>query len=367
MRYLVITNNSGGLYRFRKELLQRLRQDGHEVHVITPFDEFVDELRDIGLCMIQQELNRRGKNPLQEIQLMWQYRRLIKQVKPDMIITYTIKPGIYGGLLARWLRIPYAVNITGLGTAFQKKGILRTFIIRLWKMALRSAGGVFFENQENARVFLDFGIVPKDRIHVLHGAGVNLEDFPMQQYPIEDGQIRFLFIGRVMGEKGVDELFCSMEQLHEKYPNIMLDVVGWCEEDYETRLQELQEKGLVTFHGFQRDVKPFIRKAHVFVLPSYHEGMANTLLEAATMGRPLITSNIHGCMEAVQDGETGYLCKVQDVQSLMEQMERFINLPYEEKWQMGKKSHVYVAQHFDKRKVVQETVEVLYNIGNGCC
>ena len=135
----------------------------------------------------------------------------------------------------------------------------------------------------------------------------------MQQYPIEDGQIRFLFIGRVMREKGVDELFCSMEQLHEKYPNIMLDVVGWCEEDYETRLQELQEKGLVTFHGFQRDVKPFIRKAHVFVLPSYHEGMAN-----------------------------------------------------EEKWQMGKKSHVYVAQHFDKRKVVQETVEVLYNIGNGC-
>ena len=365
MRYLVITNNSGGLYRFRKELLQRLRQDGHEVHVITPFDEFVDELRDIGLCMIQQELNRRGKNPLQEIQLMWQYRRLIKQVKPDMIITYTIKPGIYGGLLAWWLRIPYAVNITGLGTAFQKKGILRTFIIRLWIMALRSAGGVFFENQENAQVFLDFGIVPKDRIHVLHGAGVNLEDFPMQQYPIEDGQIRFLFIGRVMREKGVDELFCSMEQLHEKYPNIMLDVVGWCEEDYETRLQELQEKGLVTFHGFQRDVKPFIRKAHVVVLPSYHEGMANTLLEAAAMGRPLITSNIHGCMEAVQDGETGYLCKVQDVQSLMEQMERFINLPYEEKWQMGKKSHVYVAQHFDKRKVVQETVEVLYNIGNG--
>ena len=159
----------------------------------------------------------------------------------------------------------------------------------------------------------------------------------------------------------MDELFSAMEQLHQKYPDIVLDVVGWCEEDYEARLEQLQMNGLVRYHGFQRDVKPYIRQAHAFVLPSYHEGMANTLLESAAMGRPLITSNIHGCMEAVRDGETGFLCEVQNVQSLVEQMERFLNLPYEQKRRMGLAAHDLVAEQFDKKKVVQETVEVLYS------
>lgn len=361
MIYLIIANNSGGLYRFRKELMQRLLHDGHEVYAVTPFDEYVDELQADGIHLIEQTMNRRGKNPLQELQLLRDYRRIIKQVLPDMIITYTIKPGIYGGLLARWMKIPYVVNITGLGTAFQKKGMLRTLIVRLWRMALRSAKCVFFENQENAQVFENHGIVAKDKIYVLHGAGVNLDDFPLEAYPTETDVNRFLFIGRVMREKGIDELLCAMEQLHSQYQNITLDVVGWCEEDYEGKLAELQSQGIIHFHGFQKDVKPYIRQAHAFVLPSYHEGMANTLLEAAAMGRPLITSRIHGCMEAVRDGETGFLCEVKNVQSLVQQMENFINLSYEQKQQMGQFSHEFVAEHFDKKKVVQETVEILYS------
>lgn len=361
MKYLILANNSGGLYRFRKELMARLISDGHEVYAVTPFDEYIGELRDMGIHLMEQNMNRRGKNPLQELRLLWDYRSVMRQIKPDMIVTYTIKPGIYGGLLARWMRIPYAVNITGLGTAFQNQGMLRTMIVKMWKMALHSAGCVFFENQENAQVFLDFGIVRKDKVHVLHGAGVNLEDFPLVEYPIEGETTHFLFVGRVMREKGVDELFSAMEQLHQKHPSIVLDVVGWCEENYESELEELQKRGLVNFHGFQRDVKPYIRQAHVFVLPSYHEGMANTLLESAAMGRPLITSNIHGCMEAVRDGETGFLCEVRDVQSLERQMERFLNLPYEQKRRMGLAAHDLVAEQFDKKKVVQETVEILYD------
>lgn len=176
--------------------------------------------------------------------------------------------------------------------------------------------------------------------------------------------IRFLFVGRVMREKGIDELLRAMEQLHLKYPNIMLDIVGWCEEDYEARLEELQKLGFVEFHGFQRDVKPYIRQAYAFVLPSYHEGMANTLLESAAMGRPLITSNIHGCLEAVEDGKTGFLCEARNTQSLVQQIERFIELPYKQKRQMGLASHDFVAERFDKKKVVQETVEILYGDGS---
>ena len=211
MRYLILANNSGGLYRFRKELMERLLKDGHEVYAVTPFDDFVEEMLGIGVKLIEQNMNRRGENPFQELQLLRDYRNIIERVAPDRIITYTIKPGIYGGLLARWLRIPYAVNITGLGTAFQKRGVLRTMIVQLWRLALHSATCVFFENQENAQVFLDLGIASKDKVHVLHGAGVNLEDFPFEEYPVQEEQLRFLFIGRVMREKGIDELLCAME------------------------------------------------------------------------------------------------------------------------------------------------------------
>ena len=362
MKYLVLANNSGGLYRFRKELMEHLIEDGHIVYAVTPFYTSVDELKLLGINLIEAEMNRRGTNPLQELSLLNSYRRIIKKIHPDMIITYKIKPGIYGGLLARKAKIPYAVNITGLGTAFQKPGILRKMIVKLWRSALKSAGCVFFENQENAQVFLDLHIIEKDKVHVLHGAGVNLEDFPFAEYPVLKEPLRFLFIGRVMKEKGIEELLASMQQIYRKNQNVVLDVVGWCEEDYEQRLFDLQEQGIVKFHGFQTDVKPFIEGAHVFILPSYHEGMANTLLEAAAMGRPLITCNIHGCMEPVQDGKTGFLCEVKSAKSLQKQMEKFIQLPYEEKKKMGKLSHELVAGVFDKKKVVQETVDVLYHI-----
>lgn len=359
MKYLILANNSGGLYRFRKELMERLLRDGHDIYAVTPFDAYVDELRGMGVELIEQKMNRRGKNPIQELRLLRDYKSIIKRVSPDMIITYTIKPGIYGGLMARRLKIPYVANITGLGTAFQSNGWLHKLIIWLWKTALRSARCVFFENRENAQTFVDLGIVTEEKVHVLHGAGVNLDDFPLEEYPVSEKPIRFLFIGRVMREKGIDELLAAMKQLCEKGENVILDVVGWCEEDYESRLKELQSRGILQFHGFQADVKPYIRQAHAFVLPSYHEGMANTLLESAAMGRPLITSNIHGCMEAVIDGETGFLCEVRNAQSLAQQMERFINLSYDRKRQMGLASHDFVAEHFDKRKVVQETVEIL--------
>lgn len=364
MKYLILANNSGGLYRFRKELMKRLIEDGHIIYVVTPFDDFIEELMAIGVHLIKLGMNRRGINPLQELFLLNSYRKIIKKICPDMIITYTIKPGIYGGLLAAKARIPYVVNITGLGTSFQNKGLFRTIIVKLWSVALRAASVVFFENEENAQVFIDLKIIDKLKIHVLPGAGVNLQDFQLSEYPVSDNQMHFLFIGRVMKEKGINELLSAMQQVYLKYPNIVLDVVGWCEEDYEIKLKKLQNVGLVQFHGFQKDVKPFIRMAHAFVLPSYHEGMANTLLEAAAMGRPLITSNIHGCMEAVQNRKTGFLCEVKNVESLVEQIEDFINLSYIEKKKMGILAHDYVAEQFDKKIVVQETVDVLYKVSN---
>jgi galacturonosyltransferase len=359
---MILTNNSGGLYRFRKELIGQLIRDGHEVYVMTPFDSYLEELQALGVHLIEQEMNRRGTNPLQELSLLVSYRRAIRSIHPDYIITYTIKPGIYGGLLAQNMHIPYAVNITGLGTAFQRQGLFQTLISWLWRRALRSAQCVFFENQENAQIFTEHKIIPAKRVHVLHGAGVNLTDFPFAEYPEGDGQIRFLFIGRVMREKGMDELLYAIERLHQQYANVTLDVLGMFEENYEGKLNELQQQGVIQYHGHQNDVQAFLQRAHAFVLPSYHEGMANTLLEAGAMGRPLITSNIHGCKEAVIDGETGFLCEAQNAASLLRQMERFMTLSYEEKRQMGQRSHMHIKENFNKSDVVRETVKWLYQI-----
>ena len=358
MRILVLANFDVGLYNFRKELLQRLIDDGHEVYISLPYGDKVELLKKMGCKFIDTPLDRRGINPLTDIKLICEYAKIVKQVKPDKVITYTIKPNIYGGLVCRMKGIPQYANVTGLGTAFQGEGLLTKLVTRMYKSAFKKVKVVFFENEDNRDVIVEKGIAPKERTHCLHGAGVNLDEYAFCEYP-EDAAVRFLFIGRVMKEKGVDELFEAARRLKKGNIKAVIDIVGPFEDDYKDIVDELAKQGIIHYHGYQSDVKPFIRKSHCFVLPSYHEGMANTLLECGAMGRPLITSNIHGCLEAVDDGRAGYLCNVKDADDLYEKMKRFIELPYEQKEEMGRLSHEYVAVRFDKRKVVEETVEVI--------
>ncbi|MBQ6906864.1 MAG: glycosyltransferase, partial [Clostridia bacterium] len=255
-------------------------------------------------------------------------------------------------------KIPYCVNITGLGTAFQNDGMTKKTIILLYKKALKRVKTVFFENPENRDIFLNNGIITKDKTHVLNGAGVNIKEYPFKPYP-KNTETRFLFIGRVMKEKGIDEFLTVAKRIKQENENTFFDILGVMEDNYRDVIASYEAEGIVKYHGLQEDVRPFIEKSHCFVLPSYHEGMANTLLECGAMGRPLITSNIHGCLEAVMDGETGYLCKVKDADDLYEKMKKFIGLPYEKKEEMGRLSHEYIAKVFDKRKVVEETISVI--------
>lgn len=284
------------------------------------------------------------------------YGKLIKKVRPDIVITYTIKPNIYGGIMCRFFRVPYAVNITGLGTAFQSKGMVKKIVTILYKIALKKAKVVFFENVENRQTMLDLHIVKKEKTCVLNGAGVNLKEYPFCEYPPE-GETSFLFIGRVMKEKGVDELLETAEKIKAEYEDVHFDIVGPMEDNYKERIDELVANGIIKYHGYQEDVKPFIERCHCFVLPSYHEGMANTLLEAAAMGRPLITSRIHGCMEAVEEGKNGYLVEVKDVESLCEHIRKFYLFSYDKRRKMGVTSRKYIEKKFDKANVVKKTIE----------
>lgn len=358
MRILVLANFDLGLYNFRKELLQKLMDMGNEVYISLPYGEKVESLKEMGCKFLDTEVDRRGINPVTDSKLIRAYFKIIKKVKPDKVITYTIKPNIYGGIACRIKNIPLYANITGLGTAFQGEGFITKLVTAMYKVAFKNVKTVFFENEENRDIIVNKGIVVKEKTHCLHGAGVNLEEYSLAEYP-QDGTIHFLFIGRVMKEKGIDELFEAAKRFHSEAANVVFDIVGPFEDHYETTVMQLDSQGIIKYHGYQNNVKPFIEDAHCFVLPSYHEGMANTLLECGAMGRPLITSNIHGCLEAVDDGRTGYLCNVKDADDLYVKMKQFIELSYEKKQEMGKLSHELVADRFDKEKVVSETIMAL--------
>lgn len=357
MKILVAGNEPGGMYRFRIDLIRTLLKD-NSVTVLVPDGEFVQEMQQEGCGFRDTPMERRGMNPKEDLKLLRLYRDILKDENPDYVITYTIKPNIYCGLVCRHMKIPYAANITGLGTTFQNDNAIKRLVTRLYKAALKDVKVAFFENIGNRDIFVREQIVPEVKTCVLNGAGVNTQHYVYTPYPAGSGT-RFLFIGRIMAEKGFDELITAMRKLNADGFDVCLDVVGFCEEAYEEKLKQCQEEGWMDFHGRQQDVRPFIINAHCYVLPSWHEGMANTNLECASMGRPVITTNIHGCMEAVEDGVTGLLCEKQNVDDLYAKMKVFLSLSYEERRTMGLAGRKRMEELFDKKRVVQATIDSL--------
>lgn len=357
-RILILANHSGGLYDFRKDLIAELKKHAN-VTVAVPHNDRWEELHKLADRVIELPVDRRGRNPLHDSNLFQQYRAMLKEVKPDLVLTYTIKPNIYGGLACRMAHIPYAVNITGLGSAIENGGWLKRFVLMLYKLALKGAKVVFFENTGNRDTLVAAGVVPNGRDVVLNGAGVNLEDYPCQTYP-QEGPVRFLFVGRVMHEKGVDELFAAAKRMKQKYGDgVEFHIVGSFEEAYKPVMDELEQADVVKYHGYQSDIKSFYAMASCIVLPSYHEGMSNVLLEAAASGRPLITSDIPGCREAVENGVSGYLRPIKDADALYAAMQRFAELPEGWRAEMGRCGRMRMEQKFSKTAVVAETIKHL--------
>lgn len=358
-KILILSNNSSGLYDFRHDLIIEIKKE-NSVFVVTPDGDKVDLLKEICDEVILTSVDRRGTNPLKDIKLINSYRKIIKKINPDLVITYTIKPNLYGGFVCRFLKIPYAVNITGLGSAIEGGGMLQKLVCAMYRFVLKKAKIVFFENSANRDTMVDFGVVKKEQTKVLNGAGVNLYEYQEKPYPMNN-IVKFLFVGRLMKEKGLDELISASKRLKEKYGDkVVVDLVGSFEETYKQIIDPLVESDVVNYHGVQLDVRPFYEDCSAVVLPSYHEGMSNVLLEGAACGRPLITSNINGCKEAVIDGESGLLCNVKDADDLYNKMEMFLNLSQNERAQMGKASRKHIEENFDKKKVVAETIDNLF-------
>jgi glycosyltransferase involved in cell wall biosynthesis len=360
-RVLVLTNSIKGLYSFRRELMQKLVEEGFEVVIAAPPDIKTSYFTKIGCRIIEIFINRRGTNPFTDLKLLLNYLKILKENKPNVVLTYTIKPNVFGGLVCRILRVPYISNITGLGTSLENKGLIQKISLTLYKLGLRNAKCVFFQNENNKLYLINNNILMR-KIRLIPGSGVNLIHHKFEEYPEEDGTIRFLFIGRIMKAKGIDELLIVANKVKELYPNVQFDVVGSSEEAYTDKLLELEKKGIIKYYGPQDDVHVFIKNSHAIINPSHHEGMSNVLLEAASTGRPILASNIPGCKESFDKGISGLGFEAKNIESFYEIIMEFVKLPYKEKKRMGVAGRKKMEREFNRDLVVNAYIDEIENI-----
>lgn len=362
-RVLILVNHDVVIYNFRKELVERLIQEGYEVIISSPYGERIDFLVRMGCKFVETRIHRHGKNPLEEVRLLFYYSQLISTVKPNVVLTYTVKPTLYGSIAARVCGTPCICNITGLGTAIENEGVMQRILKLMYRFALQNVKYVFFQNQSNLDFFLKNKLLHSN-YELIPGSGVNLKDFAYNKpKDTEPEHESFLFVGRVMKDKGIEELLSAAKMIKRKYPHTKFNIVGFLDGDYEAALNYAQERGIIQYWGQQSDVRPFYADCDAVVLPSYHEGMANVLLEASASGRPVIASDIPGCRETFEEGISGFGIRPRSVESLYEAIIRFIQLPSEEKMTMGRKAREKVEREFDRNVVVERYIKIIEKEG----
>ena len=351
-KILFLSNHFITLYSFRKELIQRLCEEGHEVYLSLPEDEN-NYFTNLGCHIIKTEIDRRGVNPKNDIKLIAFYKKMIPQVNPDIIFSYTIKPNIYGTLVSN-KKYKQVCNITGTGGTFLEDNMVAKICKFLYRISIRKCYKVFFQNTGDRDYFIANNLV-FNNYEMLPGSGCNLEEHAYQPMP-EDNVTRFIFIGRVMKLKGIDEYLEAAKRIKGKYSNTEFLIAGWNEEEeYKKIVVDYQERGFVNYIGFRDDIGDWIAKCHCTVLPSHGgEGVPNVLLESAATGRACIGSMINGTMDVIEDGVTGYLFETGKADSLAEQIEKFLNLSAEEKDAMGKAGREKVEREFDRQIVIKK-------------
>lgn len=363
-RILILGNSHLVVFKFRGELIQELVTSDYDVWVCFPngpFGEGQQSAEQYGCHYIENYIDRRGTNPLQDVRVLTEYLKILKKVEPDIVLAYTVKPDVYGGIACRILRIPFIPNITGLGKGLDEKGLVRKITILLYKIAVKRAKCVFFQNDSDRKFFENNKIKYKTAI-TLPGSGVNLEKFKPLPYPQEDDPIRFIYVARVMKAKGIEQFFEAAHMVKQKYPNTEFHICGFCEEDYKKMLEEKTSSGEVIYHGLVDDVTKYERDCHCVVLPSSHpEGVSNVLLEGAACARPLITTDHAGCKETVDDGVTGYIVRQRDSKDLADKMFQFIGLSHAQKKKMGELGREKVEKSFNRQIVVDVYMEEIRN------
>ncbi|WP_113074956.1 glycosyltransferase family 4 protein [Petrotoga sp. 9PW.55.5.1] len=363
-KILILTNTIEGLYNFRYELLERLINEEFEIYFSIPEsknDTKVKKLIELGCNYIETNLDRRSINPFKDLNLVKQYEKIVKKIRPNIITSYTIKPNIYGSYVAKKYKIPIIINVTGLGSGFNNNNT-KWLVERMYKYACKNAYTIFFQNESNYNYFIENKITKKDKSKIIPGSGVNLEKFKPMEKTKEDGIVRFLFMGRIMKEKGIEEYLKAAEYIADKYSNVEFQILGRFEEEKYKEIILNNNNSKIKYLGVSYDVRNEIKEIDCIINPTYHEGMSNVLLEGAAMAKPLLSSNIPGCREIVDNGVNGYLFEPKMETSLIKTIEKFLSQNESDRIKMGIASRQKVERSFDRNLVIDIYLEEIAKI-----
>lgn len=368
----LLTNNDDDVYCFRLELIQAILAAGYRMLISCPDGPKFEVMEEVGLRKNQEfiyddpPIDRRGTSVVNDGRLMMHYRSLFKSHHPAVILTYTAKPNVYAGIVAHQLHIPVINNVTGLGSVVNESGLKQKFIMWLFKTAYRESACIMFQNSTNMKLAQELGWVKGD-YKLIPGSGVALDRYPVQDYPeggngVDGEPVVFNYIGRILHDKGVDDYIEAARRIKEKYPKTEFNMLGFIEpteSHYVNELEELGRQGVVFYRGSQKDVKPWIKRAHAIIHPStYGEGMSNVLLENASSGRPIITTDNPGCWETVNDGISGFIYHGGDVEQLVQKIEKVVrNMPNNIRRQMGLEGRKKVEAQFSREVVINAYME----------
>lgn len=353
-KIIFLANDWFALYNYRKDLMAKLVNDGNEVFACVIEDEGNYKLEELGVKVIVVPMERRGTNPIKDFSVFKKYDKIMRKIKPDVVIAYTIKPCIYGGWAARKNKIPFIATITGLGTAFQSGKFMKFLVVNMYRFAFKKAKYVFFQNDDNMNVFLENKIIKNSQIVRVNGSGVDLERFKYLEYP--KNEINFLFVSRILKEKGIDQYLETAEYIKSKYDNVNFYIIGKVvDEEYNEILKDYEKNGVVKYEGQQSDMVKYQKISSCTVHPTYYpEGMSNVLLESLASGRPIITTDVCGCKEILEDGINGFLVEKKSTESLKEVVEKFIDLPIEAKIKLGQNGREKVEEKFDRKSIIDK-------------
>ena len=361
----LLTNNDDDIYCFRKELIEEIIDAGYEMLISCPDGEKFELMKHLEYRYDNPYIDRRGTNIVADAKLFLHYFNLFRKNKPSVVLTYTAKPNVYAGIAAWLLGIPVISNVTGFGSVLNEGGFKQKLIMSLFRFSFRRSACVMFQNSTNMKLAEKSGMV-KGEHRLIPGSGVNTDRYPLQPYPDGgDGKsgatVVFNYIGRILHDKGVDDYIEAAKRIKADYPNTEFNMLGFIEPTeihYEKLLSELEEKGIIIYRGSQKDIKPFVTASHATIHPStYGEGMSNVLLESASSGRPIISTDNPGCQETFIDGETGLIYHGGDVDALTERIVKFLSLPNDERKSMGEKGREYIKANFSRKKVTEAYLE----------
>lgn len=341
-------------------------QEGHDVIVISPEDEYVGVLEAEGIRHIDIFMDNKGISPLRDFGTLLKLFFCYRQHRFDIVLHFTIKPVIYGGLISRFLNTPYINTITGLGTVFISESWVTSLVRFLYRCSQRDARRIFFQNHDDMNLFLQEGLVEKSRVSIVPGSGINMDYYKSDEAPVNEKhqEIVFLLIARMLRDKGVNEFVEAARLIRNKYTNVRFQLLGPVDVENKTAIarsviDQWVEEGVIEYYPPVDDVRCYIEKASCVVLPSYREGLPRTLLEAAAMSKPLIATDTAGCRDIVLDGVNGYLCDVADAIDLARKLELMIGHTYDERLEMGKASRRHVIEKFDESSVIPCYLDVI--------